>query len=154
MPMEHLDTDARLGHVGRVILLLETALQQAELAERGGGVSKVEHDFTHLLRLILANVRSAEAFLANQTHLESDEHSFLTQLLGIGHDEIVLLAMNYRRLSMEVLAGLWQMLRLMHVPYRAMKSQNQTEFDAAAQERYQSATRRLREELAAQSQTA
>jgi len=58
--------------------------------------------------------------------------------------------MNYRRLSMEVLAGLWQMLRLMHVPYRAMQSQNQAEFDAASRERYQSAARHLREELAAQ----
>ncbi len=150
MPLEHLDTDARIGHVGRIILLLETALHQAELAGRGGGVSQVENDFTHFLRLILANVRSAEAFLSNQTHLESDEHSFLTQLLGIGHDEIVLSAMNYRRLSMEVLAGLWQMLRLMHVPYRALQSQNQAEFDAASRERYQSAAHQLREELAAQ----
>ena len=147
MPLEHMDTVARIEHVGRVIHLLETALLEAELAARGGAVSQVERDFTHFLQLILANVRSADAFLDNQAHLESDEHSFLTKFLGISRDEIALSAMNYQRLSVEALAGLWQMLRLMHVPYHALQQKNQGEFDEPARGRYQAAYQQVRGEL-------
>ncbi len=147
MPLEHMDTGARIGHAGRVIELLEKALQEAELAARGGGVCQMERDFSHFLRLILANVRSAEAFLDNQSHLESDENSFLTKFLGTGQDEVAIAAMNYKRLSNEVLSGLWQMLRLMHVPYRALQQRNQGEFDEPARERYQAAYQHMRGEL-------
>lgn len=147
MPLEHMDTGARIGHVGRVIHLLEKALAEAELAARGGTVSQIEQDFAHFLHLILANVRSADAFLENQAHLESDEHSFLTKFLGIGPDEIALAAMNYQRLSIEVLAALWQMLRLMHVPYHTLQQKNQGEFDEADRGRYQTAYQHLRGEL-------
>lgn len=150
MPLEHMDTGARIGHVGRVIHMLEKALSEAELAARGGPVSQIEQDFAHFLNLILANVRSADAFLENQAHLESDEHSFLTKFLGIGPDEIALSAMNYQRLSVEVLAALWQMLRLMHVPYHTLQQKNQGEFDEADRIRYQTAYQQLRGELQAQ----
>ncbi len=149
MPLEHMDTGARIGHVGRVIHLLEKALAEAELAARGGTVSEIERDFAHFLHLILANVRSADAFLENQAHLESDEHSFLTKFLGIGQDEIALSAMNYQRLSIEVLAALWQMLRLMHVPYHALQQKNQSEFDEPDRGRYQTAYQHIRGELQA-----
>ncbi|MBM4154796.1 MAG: hypothetical protein FJ221_07165 [Lentisphaerae bacterium] len=149
MPLEHMGTGARIDHVSRVIHLLEKALGEAELAARGGAVSPVEQDFTHFLNLILANVRSADAFLDHQAHLESDEHSFLTKFLGIGPDEIALAAMNYQRLSVEVLAALWQMLRLMHVPYHTLQQKNQGEFDEADRARYQTAYQHLRAELQA-----
>ena len=147
-PLEPMDTPARISHVARIIRLLETALAEAELAGRGGSLAKIEQDFTHFLQLILDNVRSADAFLDNQAHLESDEHSFLTKLLGIGPDEVAVSAMNYRRLSSEVLAGLWQMLRLMHVPYRAVQQENRAQFDEAALERYELAYAAMRRELA------
>lgn len=147
--LESADIGERIARVDRVIDLLQDALREAELATRGDGISDIERDFTRFLQIILANVRSAEAFLNNQSHLESDDQSFLTRFLGIAHDEVAMSAMNYQRMSSEVLMGLWQMLRLMHGPYHALKERNHIEFDGDARSRYQLAYEARRTELSA-----
>jgi len=148
LPVDHLDIAGRIDHVRRIIRLLERALGEAELAVRGGGVPRLELEFTRFLRLLLDNVRSAAALLENQAQLESAESSFLRDFLGIPREEIELSAMNYRRLSIEVLAGLWQLLRLLHIPYSQLRRENRGEFDASQAERYESAYRAMRSEVA------
>lgn len=147
--LESMDTAARIAHVGQVIALLESAASHATLARGTAEPGDQEGNFLHFLELILNNVRSAHAFLKNQAHLESEEHKFLESFLGVPADEMMLSATNYRRRSEDMVAGLWHFLRMMHVPYSALKVANMAALDPTAKERYQRAYGIYREELAA-----
>lgn len=147
---DHGDVAAQIRHVRRVIGLLEAALEEAELAARGGDIPKIERDFMHFLEVALGNVRSAAAMMENQLELEAAEHSFLVGYLGVAQDEVALIATNYRRLSADVLAALWHLLGMLPVPYRALREENSREFDEDARVRYRVAYDSIREELARQ----
>ena len=148
-PIESMGTHERIAHVGNVIALLECALEHATRAGGSDRAIAKEHDFRHFLLLILGNVESVYAFLKNQEHLESEEHSFLTQFLGISEDEVTLSATNYHRRAEDMLMGLWQVLRMAHGPYRSLQQQNTSAFDESDRERYQRAYLSFREELMA-----
>lgn len=147
--LDEMGTAARIAHVGHVIALLESAARHAMLARGAAEPGDQEGNFLHFLELILNNVRSAHAFLKNQAHLESEEHKFLESFLGVPPDEMMLSATNYRRRSEDMVAGLWHFLRMMHVPYSALKVANLAALDATAKERYHRAYGIYREELAA-----
>ena len=149
VPLDPLSTAERLDYIGREIELLEGAVNHARLAGRSGGVSQREKDFLHFLVLILGNVQSAHAFLRNQAHLESEEHSFLTHYLGIAEDEVDLTATIFRRRSEDIIAGLWQLLRMAHGPYRMLQAENLAEMDETGRSRYETACARAREYLVA-----
>ncbi|MCX7818574.1 MAG: hypothetical protein N2652_05105 [Kiritimatiellae bacterium] len=147
-PTDSLDLGARIVHVERIIALLERALRESALANRAGDAPAMERDFVHFLQLILENVRSAAAFLKSTAQFESREQTFLREYLKVAREEVELAAVNYRRLSADVLAGLWQMLRLLHIPYRALQQSARETFDDAAIERHRLAYESLRAELA------
>jgi len=148
-PVDHLEVGGRLQHVRTVMEYLERALREQELAARGHPVAELERDFIRFLRLMLDNVRSAAAFLEQQAHLEASEDSFLSSFLGVSRDEITLSAINYRRLALDVLSGLWQLLRLLYVPYRKLRELNDSELSDEDRARYQLAHETLGEELRA-----
>lgn len=148
VPTETLDLAGRIAHTERIIALIERALRESALADRAGEAPAMEHDFVHFLQLILENVRSAAAFLKSTAQIESREQTFLQQYLNVAREEVELAAMNYRRLSADVFGVLWQMLRLLPIPYRALQETARETFGEDDVERYRLAYESLRDELA------
>lgn len=148
VPTETLDLSGRIAHVEQIITLIERSLHECALANRAGEAPPMERDFAHFLQLILENVRSAAAFLKSTAQIESREQTFLHQYLEVARDDVELAAMNYRRLSADVVGVLWQMLRLLPIPYRALQQAAQQAFNEDEAERYRLAYESLRNELA------
>ena len=146
-PVQDMGTSARTDHVGSVIRLLEVALRHADLAARSPRTTPEEKDFVHFLRLILRNSESIRSLIQNQAHLESDDHCFLGHFIGASQDEASLSAVNYQRQAEDMLAGLWQAMRLSHAPYRGLQQQNLEALDAAERERYERAYASFRREV-------
>lgn len=145
MPVQELDTRGRMGHVDRVLSLLQTAEQHAFFASRSPDASAQENDFLHFLKLISHNVQSAHSMIQHQSHLEGEE-GFLCQFLNATPAECALPALHYRRRADDILQGLWQLLRLAHKPYRELQQANITGLDEKERDRYRIAYRLYREE--------
>ncbi len=152
-PTESLDLVQRIAHAEKIMALIERALRESALANRSGEAPPMERDFAHFLQLLLENVRSAAAFLKSTVQLESREQTFLQEYLTVAREEVELAAMNYRRLSADVFGGLWQMLRLLPIPYRALQETARETFGPEDIERYRLAYEGLRSELAGTADT-
>lgn len=148
MPVQDLDSQARLSHVEKVLSLLTTAQKHAFFATRSPEAHQQEHDFLHFLKLISHNLQSAHSMTQHQLHLEGDE-SFLCQFLSASPEECALPAMHYRRRADDILQGLWHLLRLAHKPYRELQQKNLEAMQDDARARYKNAYSSFRDELSA-----
>ncbi|MBN1268958.1 MAG: hypothetical protein JXB04_05180 [Kiritimatiellae bacterium] len=146
MPMQEMDTAARLARVERVLALLKTAENHADFAVRSARATDKERDFLHFLKLILQSVLSAHAMMLHQAHLEAEE-SFLCQFLNTRPEDSALPAMAYQRRSEDILQGLWHVLRLAHSPYRALQDETLNAMSDADRERYRKAGDSFKREL-------
>lgn len=139
----------QLGRVRQAIDLMHSALDHARLAGRAGAVVEQEQDFIRYLGLVIRNIESAAAFLENEAHLVSEDHSFLTRFLGVGAEESGLTALNYRRWGHDILMGLYQQIRMAHGPYRALQQINARALSPDEQSRYAVAFESFQKDLAA-----
>lgn len=152
MPFQEMDAPSRLGHVDRVLQLLNTSQHHAFFATRSTRATTQERDFLHFLKLISHNVQSAHAMTQHQQHLEGEE-SFLCQFLSAKPEECVLPAMHYRRRADDILQGLWHLLRLAHKPYRELQQANLSSLDEDERARYRKAYQSYREDLSLDGRT-
>ncbi len=138
MPIQELDTEARIRHVENVLLLLRTAQHHALLAAKSLETTQPERDFLRFLSLISHNVQSAHSMMQHQTHLQGEE-GFLCQFLSASEEECALPAMHYRRRADDILQGIWHLLRLAHRPYRELQHANTNSLSKEELSRYRRA---------------
>ena len=146
LPIQELDTNARIQHIDKVLSLLKTSQFHAFLATKSAGTTEVEQDFLRFLNLISHNVQSAHAMMQHQTHLEHEE-GFLCQFLSASPEECALPALHYRRRADDILQGVWHLLRLAHRPYRELQRSNSEALGAAELVRYRKAYQSFRNEV-------
>lgn len=147
LPITTMDTTSRISHIKYVAELLDTGLRHMTAVMDSPAADPQAHDFMRFLQLILQSVQSLCAFLENQAHLESEDQSRLARFLGISQDEVALAATNYQRRSEDMVESLWQMLRMGHLPYRALRQRNFERYNEEERARYQRAYDTLRAEL-------
>jgi hypothetical protein len=148
VPLEGLSAEQQLARVGQIITLIGEILDHTRLAGLGNAPNESERDFQHYMGLVLCNAQSAHAFMKNEQHLSSDDHSFLARYLGVNADEVGLSAMNYRRWARDILAGLYQILRIAHGPHRALQRETLEAMPEADQRRYSLALESFTRDLA------
>lgn len=146
LPIQELDTNARILHIDQVLALLKTAQFHAFFATKSAGTTGSEQDFLRFLNLISHNVQSAHAMMQHQTHLEHEE-GFLCQFLSASPEECALPALHYRRRADDILQGVWHLLRLAHRPYRELQRGNVDTLQPAEQARYRKAYQSFRSEV-------
>lgn len=147
LPVAAMNAESRVAHVDRVLSLLRTALEHADLAARSARTTQRERDFRRFLDLVLHNVTSLHALVENQAHFESEKQCFLDHFLGDRTEESALSAVNYQRRAEDMLQALWQIMRLSHAPYRAMQEENLAELTQEERERYRRGSATYRESL-------
>lgn len=146
MPIQELDTEARIRHVEKILNLLKLAQHHAFLATKSAGTSHAEHEFLRFLNLISHNVQSAHAMMQHQTHLEREE-GFLCRFLSASHEECALPALHYRRRADDILQGIWHIMRLAHRPYRELQRDNSQSLTPQELARYRRAYESFHEEV-------
>ncbi|MCF7838382.1 MAG: hypothetical protein K9N49_07100 [Candidatus Marinimicrobia bacterium] len=148
MPMQEMNLDQRLTHVGAVLGRLLQSLEYARAGVRAGSALPEEQQFVHFLEIIVSHVESAEAMIEQQALLEREE-GFLRQFLEAAEEDTALPALAYRRRAEDIFQGLWHLLRMAHAPYRRLQQALRETFTPEVATRYQRAQDRLRQELAA-----
>lgn len=146
MPIQELDTAARIRHVEKILSLLKSAQHHAFLATKSAGTTRAEQDFLRFLNLISNNVQSAHSMMLHQTHLEGEE-GFLCQFLSASPDECALPALHYRRRADDILQGVWHLMRLAHRPYRDLQRANTQALSEEELARYRRAYESFRAEV-------
>lgn len=146
LPIQELDTDARIRHIDQVLALLKTGQFHALFATKAAGTGAGEQDFLRFLNLISHNVQSAHAMMQHQTHLEHEE-GFLCQFLSASPEECALPALHYRRRADDILQGVWHLLRLAHRPYRDLQRRNVESLSDDEKARYRKAYQSFRVEV-------
>lgn len=145
-PIHEMDTVTRLRYVQQVMSLLKYSKNHTEYAARSPLAIARERDFQHFLELMSQNVQSVYAMMLNQSHLEEEE-SFLCQFLGTNQQECALPAMAYGRRAEDILQGLWHVLQYAIAPYRSLQKENLEAMNDTDKNRYERASRSIREEL-------
>lgn len=145
-PLQEMGTEERLGHVERVLGLLNTATVHATFAAKSGEGPDAEQDFLRFLNLITHNVQSAHAMMQHQSHLEREE-GFLCHFLKATPEECALPALHYRRRADDILQGVWHLLRLAHQSYHQLQKRTTDQLAEEDAHRYRKAYQSFRTEV-------
>jgi hypothetical protein len=146
LPIQNMDTAARVRHVELILTLINTSERHAFYAVRALPGTQQEKDFLHFLKLISDNVNSVLAMMRHQLHLEAEE-SFLSQFLATTREQSLMPALHYQRRAEDILQGLWHVLRLAHSPYRSLQRACLEAMDGGERDRYNQAYTSFRSEL-------
>jgi hypothetical protein len=138
VPLQNLSTADRIKSSEVIISMLKTAETHAFFAIQSSSTVAQESDFLRFLRLISDNVKSANAMMQHQLHLEAEE-SFLCQFLNATPEQCVLPAMHYQRRAEDILQGLWNVLQLAHTAYRSLQTSNLQKLTEDERARYRKA---------------
>ena len=139
---------SRSTQVERLERLLACAVEHATLATRSGQGSETETALVRFLRLVHHNAQSVQALMANQAHIESENHNFLARLLGEDQEEAALSALHCRRSAEDMLLGLRQILQMAYGPLVALQRTSLEKMNDADRERYKKAHASFTDEMA------
>lgn len=145
MPLGSMDTDQRINHLEKVKAFLGCSEEHGVFGMRSSHVLPQEKDFVHFIKLVQESVISVLSMIQHLQHIRAEE-GFLGRFLRGSGKELFQPAQHYERRADDIMQGLWQMLRLSHVPYQSLHREQFSGFSQDESRRYRLAETAAREE--------
>lgn len=145
LPMVTRDIGKKIHHLEAVLNFLKSAERHGQFALRSSQVLQTEKDFIHFIQLLVGTVQSILSMMKHILHLESEE-GFLAKFLQIEGSGNILPTHQYERRAEDILQGLWQMLRLSHIPFQHLRKKQIEGLSEVDLERFHRAETSFRQE--------